>query len=71
MIQYQLSYNLSPDGKVRDLTKDNANNVITSGLGMDLYSPVIKNLSVVPSGKNVSFSFNSTSLVKAKPRYHS
>lgn len=66
---FQYAYDLSIDGVAGAMTKNKVNNIITAGHGIDIYSPAINSLSVIPSGRNVSFSFNSNEAVKATVFY--
>ncbi len=68
-IQFQLSYNLTADGVVGAMTRNKVNNLISAGRGIDIYSPSIYNLSVVPNGRNVNITFNSNEMVKAAVFY--
>lgn len=67
--QYQLSYNIGVDGIAGPVTQNNVNNVIGVGKGIDLSAPVISNLTALPSGRNVSFAFNSNKPVKTTVFY--
>lgn len=69
VIQFQLAYNLSADGLAGPATKAKANNIIETNKGIDLYAPSVNNVSVSPSGTNVTVSFNSYELVKATVFY--
>lgn len=59
VIQFQLAHNLTPDGIVGGGTRGVINNLISSGLNIDIDAPAINNLSVVPNGRNVNISFTS------------
>ncbi len=69
VIQFQLANELSADGIAGLNTRNKVNSAILAGHGIDVYAPSISNLSVVPSGRNVSLSFNSNELVKATVFY--
>lgn len=69
VVQFQLSYNLTADGIAGNATKNKVNSIIEAGKGIDLSAPAINNLSVVPSGKNVTITFSSNELVKATVFY--
>ena len=65
VIQFQLRFNLTPDGIVGGGTRSVINNLISSGLNIDVDAPAINNLSVNPNGRNVNISFNSNEPVMA------
>lgn len=65
VIQFQLRFNLTPDGIVGGGTRGIINDLISSGLNIDLDAPAINNLSVSPVGRNVNISFNSNEPVMA------
>ncbi len=67
--EFQLSYNLTADGIAGPMTKSMVNGVIGAGRGIDVSAPAINNLSVIPSGRNVSITFNSNEPVKATVFY--
>lgn len=69
VVQFQLSYNLTPDGIVGSLTRSVINNLITSGLNIDTSAPAINNLSVSVVGRNVNVSFNSNEPVMSVVYY--
>jgi peptidoglycan hydrolase-like protein with peptidoglycan-binding domain len=66
---FQYAYDLTIDGIAGANTKNKVNSLILGGKGMDIYSPSISNMSVIPSGKNVTFTFNSNEAVKATVFY--
>lgn len=59
VIQFQLAYNLTPDGIVGGGTRGVINNLISNGTNLDTFAPAINNLSVLPVGRNVNISFTS------------
>ncbi len=65
VIQFQLRFNLTPDGIVGGGTRGVINDLISSGLNIDVDAPAINNLSVNPVGRNVNISFTSNEPVMA------
>lgn len=64
VIQFQIAYSLGADGIVGPATRSKVNSVVAEGRGIDVSAPQIYNLSVVPSGRNVSVSLSSSEAVK-------
>jgi len=69
VVQFQLAYNLTPDGIIGGGTRNIINNLISSGVNIDIYAPAINNLSVVPVGRNVNITFNSNEPVMSVVYY--
>lgn len=69
VIQFQLAYNLTPDGIVGGGTRGVINNLISSGANLDTNAPFINNLSVSPVGRNVNINFNTNEPVMAVVYY--
>lgn len=69
VIQFQLAYNLTPDGIVGLNTRTKINSVAASGVGIDVYNMGINGLSVSSSGKNVNIAFSNVESVKAAVFY--
>lgn len=69
VVQFQLAYNLTPDGIVGSGTRGVINNLISSGVNLDTYAPAINGLSVVPVGRNVNIAFNTNEPVMSVVYY--
>jgi len=67
--KFQYAYDLSIDGIAGAMTKSKVNSVIMAGQGIDIYSPAINNLTVLPVGRNVTLNFTSNEAVKATVFY--
>lgn len=70
VMQFQLNYNLDPVGRVGPLTLATMNRVIASGLGIDVYGPVLSNASVQSVGTSSAvISWSTSKLARGKLYY--
>jgi len=69
VVQFQLSYGLTPDGIAGPRTQAKMNELIASGRGLDVYAPAIANPSISVSGRNATVSLNSSEPVSATLYY--
>ena len=70
VIQYQLAYNISPVGTVGPITRASINNVMASGLGLDLSAPTILSLPTVHvSNTNVAVTWSTNEAARGKLIY--
>jgi len=69
VIQFQLAYNLTPDGIVGPMTRNKVNSIVLSGRGIDVASASIYGLALTSSGKNKIVSFSSSEPVKTTVFY--
>jgi peptidoglycan hydrolase-like protein with peptidoglycan-binding domain len=64
VVQFQLAYGLSADGIFGRNSMTTANSLVDAGRGVDVSAPIINNLVVNTSGRNVTLSFSSNESVK-------
>jgi peptidoglycan hydrolase-like protein with peptidoglycan-binding domain len=55
--QFQLHYNLTPDGVAGPATIGRLNSVMAAGRGLDIYAPIISNVHASTSGRTANLSF--------------
>ena len=69
VIQFQLAYNLTPDGIVGPMSRNKVNSIVMSGRGIDVASASIYSLALSSAGKNEVVSFSSSEPVKTTVFY--
>lgn len=67
--QFQLAYDLTPDGIAGPITRAKMNSVIAAGRGVDIYVPTIANVAANTSGRTLTVSFTSNEPVRANLYY--
>jgi peptidoglycan hydrolase-like protein with peptidoglycan-binding domain len=69
VVQFQLAYDLAPDGVVGPFTRAKMNSLIAAGRGLDNFAPVVSNVNVQTSGRTMTVRFNSNEPVRANVYY--
>jgi peptidoglycan hydrolase-like protein with peptidoglycan-binding domain len=69
VIQFQIVYDLTPDGIVGPMTRAKMNSVIAMGRGLDIYAPGIANVNLQTSGRTMAVGFTSNEPVRANVYY--
>lgn len=67
--QFQINYNLPAVGNFGPMTLEKMNSVITSGLGLDIFAPIMSRVSVQTNKNSATLSWSTDSSARAKVNY--
>jgi len=69
VVQFQVNYDIDQAGRVGPVTLARINEVMNSGLGLDISAPIMSNLTVQSSRQNATLGWNTNSQAQGKIYY--